>query len=53
MGNLKDKHETVKGVKVTNNTVRCLGIHISHDENKCNELNWIKTYNDMEKLVEM
>lgn len=52
MGNLKDKHEIIEGVKVTNSAVRCLGIHIGHDKNKCNELNWMKTYNDMEKLFE-
>lgn len=52
MGNLKDKHEITEGVKVTNSAVRCLGIHIGHDKNKCNDLNWMKTYNDMEKLFE-
>lgn len=42
MGNLKDKPEIIEGVKVTNSAVRCLGIHIGHDKNKCNELNWMK-----------
>lgn len=34
MGNLKDKHEIIEGVKVTNSAVRCLGIHIGHDKNR-------------------
>lgn len=38
---LKDKHEII-GVKVTNSAVRCLGIHLAHDKNECNEFNWIK-----------
>lgn len=32
--NLKDKHEIIEGVKVTNSAVRCLGIHIGHDKNR-------------------
>lgn len=52
MGNLKDKHVIKEGVKVTNSAVRCLGIHLGHDKTKYNELNWMKTYNDMEKLFE-
>lgn len=52
MGKLKDKYETLEGIKVTNKAVRCLGIHIGHDKEQCNELNWLKTYNDIEKLFE-
>lgn len=52
MGNLKDKHVIKEGVKVTNSAVRCLGLHLGHDKTKYNELNWMKTYNDMEKLFE-
>lgn len=53
MGNLKDKYEIIEGVKVINSVVWCLGIYIGYDKNKCNELNWMKIYNDMEKLFEL
>lgn len=39
-------------VKIVNKVVRCLGIFIGYDKEKCFNNNWIKIYYDIEKLFE-
>ena len=54
LGCLKHGYTTVGGIllHVTNETVRCLGISIGHNEIQCYEFNWSKISNDMQKLFE-
>lgn len=52
LGKLKDKHNNIGEINVTNGAVRCLGIFIGHDKEQCFDLNWKKNYDDMEKLFE-
>lgn len=39
-------------VKIANKAARCLGICIGHDKEECYNNNWIKIYQDIEKLFE-
>lgn len=39
-------------VKIANKVARCLGIFIGHDKEECYNNNWIKIYQDIEKLFE-
>lgn len=39
-------------ISVTNNAVRCLCIFIGHNKEQCYNFNWLKIYEDMEKLFE-
>ena len=54
LGCLKYGYTAVGGIllHVTNETVRCLGISIGHNEIQCYEFNWSKISNDMQKLFE-
>ena len=52
LGGLKNKHDKLFGIDITNRAVKCLGIYIGHDKSECYKLNWVNTVNDMEKLFE-
>ena len=52
LGGLKNKHDNLFGIDITNRAVKCLGIYIGHDKNECYKLNWVNIVNDMEKLFE-
>lgn len=52
LGSLKDKYNNISGIDVTNDAVRCLGIYIGHNKNQCYELNWLHSFQNMEKLFE-
>ena len=52
LGNLKDRYEEISGIKTTNDAVSCLGIYVGHNKTQFYKLNWIKIYEDMERLFE-
>ena len=52
LGGLKDRHNNLFGIDVTNHAIKCLGVYIGHDKNDCYNMNWVKSINDMEKLFE-
>lgn len=52
LGSLKDRYNNISGIDVTNDVVRCLGIYIGHNKNQCYELNWLHSFQNMEKLFE-
>ena len=49
---MSQKYTTVGGIPITNDVVRCLGIYIGLNQTQCYELNWLKTSEDMQKLLE-
>lgn len=52
LGNLKDQFDNLKGIKVANQAVKCLGIFVGHDKIECYNKNWMKIYHDIEILFE-
>ena len=52
LGPLKNCYTNINDIKVTNKTVKCLGIYIGHDEIECFNQNWMKVYQDIETLFE-
>ena len=52
LGSLKDTFNEIDGIKVNNSYVKCLGIYIGHDKEECYNKNWMKVYDNMEKLFE-
>ena len=53
LGPLKNRYTTLYDVKITNDPVRCLGIYIGHDIEKCYEKNWIEKIHKLEKMLNM
>ena len=53
LGNLKERYKEISGIKTTNGAVSCLGICVGHNKSQCYKLNWIKIYEDMERLFEL
>ena len=53
LGNLKNKDSIYKNtaIKWAIDPVRCLGIYIGHDINKCNFLNWTQRLNRVENEI--
>ena len=44
----------VAGIQcVTHGSVRCLGIHVGHDQTNCDKLNWETKLSEIEKLLNM
>ena len=35
-----------------NQAIKCLGVYIGHDKKACYNMNWVKTIDDMENLLE-
>lgn len=52
LGTLKNQYNNVEGIHVTNQSVKCLGIHIGHDKIECYNKNWMKIFHEMETLFE-
>ena len=52
LGGLKNRHNKLFGIDVTNHAIKCLGVYIGHDKDDCYNMNWEKSINDMEKLFE-
>ena len=52
LGGLKNKCTEIFGIKIKNQSIKCLGIYIGHDKDDCYNKNWTKTLSDMEKLFE-
>ena len=48
----KDESEYINGISFTNDSVRCLGVYIGHDEHKCFDLNWTKKLKFFEQTLE-
>ena len=51
-GNLKNKFESIGGIKVTKKAVKCLGIYIGQDRIECYNKNWMKIYHEIDLLFE-
>ncbi len=52
LGPLKDSIMSHKDIAFTNEAIRCLGIYIGHDKNKCEENNWNKKLEKMDVILE-
>ena len=53
LGPLKNKYNTLYGVKITNEPIRCLGIYLGHDSKKCYEKNWNDKVKNLEKKLDI
>ncbi len=52
LGPLKDSTDSFENVNFTNDAVRCLGIYVGHDKEKCHENNWLKKLEKLEMVFE-
>ncbi len=52
LGPLKNTMTSFKGVKFTNEAIRCLGIYLGHDKNECYEFNWQNKLDKIRKVFE-
>jgi hypothetical protein len=51
LGAYKQFPKNVYGISFTNEPVRCLGIYVGHNKDKCYEKNWIDKMEKMEKIL--
>ena len=52
MEHLAGKYDNIQGINVNTNVVKCLGIYIGHNKEKCYSKNWMDVYHGIEKLFE-
>ena len=52
LGTLKNAFNDINGIKVNTSSIKCLGIYMGHDKVECYNKNWMKVYDNMEKLFE-
>ena len=52
LGSLKNTFNDIDRIKVNTSYIKCLGVYIGHDKNECYNKNWMKVYDNMEKLFE-
>ena len=50
--NSKNAFNDINGIKVNTSSIKCLGISMGHDKVECYNKNWMKVYDNMEKLFE-
>ncbi len=52
LGPLKNTINAINGIKFTNDAIRCLGIYIGHDKNKCFNKNWTEKIEKIKLVFE-
>lgn len=52
LGKLKGTKKEILNLKVNENSIKALGIHIGHSKEECFEKNWIRYRRDIEKLLD-
>ena len=53
LGPYKNIPQDVCGINFTNNPVRCFGIYLGHNKEKCFEKNWIEKVEKIENILEI
>lgn len=51
-GTLKSQYNNVEGIHVTNQSVKCLSLHIGHDKIECYNKTWMTFLHEMETFIE-